>query len=169
MFKLLEFFVPVVFSLEENEAIRKKLDTPAVLTPDPEYIRSLIEMVRSMEKRKIDKELMKALFITCLDVVELSKYLPESRRKALSYESKKVEIDACCRDLAETVVATRNQVGARKSPTTNPPGTNSARMNYPRLMNSCVSPPRRRPLVQQTAEVSKNHLRWPRFERHEYP
>jgi heterodisulfide reductase subunit C len=68
-----------------------------------------------MEKRKIDKELMKALFITCLDVVELSKYLPASRRKALSYESKKVEIDAFSKELAETVVATRNQVAHAKS------------------------------------------------------
>jgi hypothetical protein len=115
LFKVLEFFAPVVFSLEENEAIRKKLDYPAVLTPEAEYIRSLIELVRSMEKRKIDKELMKALFITCLDVVELSKYLPESRRKPLSYESKKAEIDAFSRDLAEVVVVTRNQVAHAKS------------------------------------------------------
>ncbi|HEX3249672.1 MAG TPA: hypothetical protein VHS05_09605 [Pyrinomonadaceae bacterium] len=115
LFKVLEFFAPVVFSLEENEAIRKKLDSPGVLMPDAEYIRSLIELVRSMEKRKIDKELMKALFITCLDVVELSKYLPASRRKALSYESKKVEIDAFSKELAETVVATRNQVAHAKS------------------------------------------------------
>lgn len=50
LFKVLEFFAPVVFSLEENEAIRKKLDSPTVLTPDAEYIRSLIELVRSMEK-----------------------------------------------------------------------------------------------------------------------
>lgn len=115
LFKVLEFFAPVVFSLEEHEAIRKKLDSPDALTPDAEYIRSLVELVRSLEKRKVDKEMMKALFATCLDLVELSKHLPKSRRKALSYESKRGEIDAFGRDLAEAVVATRNQVAHAKS------------------------------------------------------
>jgi hypothetical protein len=68
-----------------------------------------------LEKRKVDKEMMKALFATCLDVVELSQYLPKSRRKALSYESKRSEIDAFSRDLAELAVATRNQVAHAKS------------------------------------------------------
>ncbi|HEU0144222.1 MAG TPA: hypothetical protein VFQ47_05515 [Nitrososphaera sp.] len=115
LFKVLEYFAPVVFSLEENDAIRRKLDSPLALAPDGNYIQSVIELVRSLERRKNDKEMIKTLFVTCIDVLELSKYLPPPRRQPLNYESKRAEIDNFNRNLAEVVVATRNQVAHAKS------------------------------------------------------
>jgi hypothetical protein len=115
LFKVLEYFAPVVFSLEENDAIRRKLDSPSALAPDGNYVRSMIELVRSLERRKNDKEMMKSLFVTCVDVLELSHCLPSQRQQALNYENKRTEIDNFGRQLAEVVVATRNQVAHAKS------------------------------------------------------
>ena len=115
LFKVLEYFAPVVFSLEENDAIRRKLDSPTALAPDGSYIQSIIELVRSLERRKTDKEMIKSLFAMCIDVIELSKHLPIPRQQPLTYESKRTEIDSYSRNLAEIVVATRNQVAHAKS------------------------------------------------------
>ena len=44
LYKVLEYFAPVVLTLEENDAIRKKLDSPSVFTPDGSYIRSIADL-----------------------------------------------------------------------------------------------------------------------------
>lgn len=115
LYKVLECFAPVVFALEENDAIRRKLDSPSALNPDGRYIRSVIELVRSLDRRKNDKEIIKSLLGTCVDIVDLSKHLPEGRQRPLTYDDKRNEKDSFTRMLAEVIVSTRNRVAHAKS------------------------------------------------------
>lgn len=115
LYKVLEFFAPVVFSMEANEALRKKLDSPKALSPDNAFLRSIFELTKNVDVRRNDKEMMKSLFTVSLDIVELSALLPTSLKQEVTYNSKKADIDNYGRKIAEVLVATRNKVAHAKS------------------------------------------------------
>src|SRR5204863_2412647 len=73
-----------------------------------------------------------SLLATCVDVMELSRYLPSAWQETLSYESKKAEAEACFKKLAEVIVATRNQVAHAKS-NYSPQGTEANPADPPRF------------------------------------
>jgi hypothetical protein len=115
LFKVLEYFGPIVTALDSNEALRKKLDSPSALTPDANYLQSVFELTRSLEKRRNDNEMIRLLLDKCADMIELSKKLPRPRFRQLNYEDKKSEIEAQTKAVADALVATRNQVAHAKS------------------------------------------------------
>jgi hypothetical protein len=115
LYKVLEFFTPVVFNMEANEALRKKLDSPKALSPNNEFLRSIFELTKNFDIRRSDKEMMKSLFTISLDIVELSPLLPTSLRQEVTYGSKDADINNYSRKIAEVVVATRNKVAHAKS------------------------------------------------------
>lgn len=115
LFKVLEFFAPIVLALDSIEALRKKLDSPLALSPDANYLKSILDLVRSLDERRNDNQMIRLLFETCLDFVELSEMLPHPCFKELKYRDKKADIEAQSRSAAEALVATRNQVAHAKS------------------------------------------------------
>jgi len=115
LYKVFEYFTPIVFSLEVNEALRKKLDSRKALSPDGNFLKSIFELSLGFDSRKNDKQLMRSLFSTCLDMVELTPLLPISLRRAVEYNAKKNILESYAQDIAETLVATRNQVAHAKS------------------------------------------------------
>ena len=115
LFKVLEFFAPIVLALDSIESLRKKLDSPLALSPDANYLKSIIDLVRSLDERRNDNQMIRLLFETCLDFVELSTLLPRPHFKELKYGDKKSDIEAQSKAAAEALVATRNQVAHAKS------------------------------------------------------
>ena len=115
LFKVLEFFAPIVLALDGNEALRKKLDSPLALSPNANYLKSIFDLVESLDERKSDSQMIRLLFETCLDFVELSKMLPHPSFNEINYADKKTNIDAQLKAAAEALVATRNQVAHAKS------------------------------------------------------
>jgi hypothetical protein len=112
---VLEFFAPIVLALESIEALRKKLDSPLALSPDANYLKSIIDLVRSLDERRNDNQMIRLLFETCLDFVELSTMLPHPHFKELKYGDKKTDIEAQSKAASEALVAIRNQVAHAKS------------------------------------------------------
>jgi hypothetical protein len=115
LYKVLEFFAPVVFNMEANEALRKKLDSSKALSPDNAFLRSIFELTKNFDIRRIDKEMMKSLFAISLDIVELSPLIPKSLRQEVTYNNKRSDIETYSRKIAEVLVATRNKVAHAKS------------------------------------------------------
>jgi hypothetical protein len=115
LFKVLEYFGPIVWALDGNEAIRKKLDSPSSLNPDANYLQSIFELTRSLDKRRNDSEMIKMVLEKCVDMIELSKKLPQSRFKELKYDDKKSDIESQTRLVGEALVSTRNQFAHAKS------------------------------------------------------
>jgi hypothetical protein len=79
------------------------------------YLKSIIDLVRSLDERRNDNQMIRLLFETCLDFVELSTRLPHPHFKELKYGDKKTDIEAQSKAAAEALVATRNQVAHAKS------------------------------------------------------
>jgi hypothetical protein len=113
-YKVLEFFAPIVLALESNEALRKRLDSPAALNPDGNYLQSIFELARATERRKNDKEMIRLVLETCVDFVDVSRLLPKPLAKTLSPDDKK-GLAEHSRVVAEALYATRNQVAHAKS------------------------------------------------------
>jgi hypothetical protein len=114
LYKVLEYFSPIVMALDSNEAMRKKLDSPTALKPDANFLKSIFELARSHEQRKKDKEMIRLVFETCMDFIDVSRLLPKPLAKELSHDDKK-ELSEHIRFVAEALVATRNQVAHAKS------------------------------------------------------
>lgn len=114
LYKVLEFFAPIVMAIDSNEALRKKLDSPVVLKPDANYLKSIFDLARSVEQRKKDKEMIRLVLENCVDFVDLSKLLPEPLSKELTHDDKKGQNEHI-RLVADALVATRNQVAHAKS------------------------------------------------------
>ena len=114
-YKVLEHFGPTVLNLEAYESLRKKLDSPSALAPDGKFVRELLQLSKSFDQRKNERDLIKGVLTKGVDLIGLSSMVPESFRKAVSYNSPPRDLDAYSRDLAEHICATRNQVAHTKA------------------------------------------------------
>jgi hypothetical protein len=115
LYKILEYFGPVVLRLERNEALRKKLDSSGALQADAEFLESLYQLSISFKERSHDAELPNLVLKECVDMVELSNLLPSSLKKGLTYNSQKTEIDKLTKTVADALYTTRNSVAHAKS------------------------------------------------------
>jgi len=123
-YKILEYYSPIVINIDAYELLAKKLDSPKVLKPDRNYLKSIFDLVDSSNQRLRDSELIKAVFNTCFDIVDTFKYLPESiknkilhsiNEKEITYginENKKTKVTNM---VAKILYSTRNQVVHAKS------------------------------------------------------
>jgi hypothetical protein len=114
-YKVIEYFGPVVFRLERNEALRKKLDSPEARKPDAEFLESLHSLMASFKERFSDERIPQAVIEKCVDFIDLLKLLPPSLTKALTYESSKQEVENGVRAVGLAMYATRNKVAHAKS------------------------------------------------------
>ncbi|SFT51291.1 hypothetical protein SAMN04489724_1084 [Algoriphagus locisalis] len=123
-YKIFEYFAPIVISIDSYNLLSKKLDSPIVLNPNRDYLKSIFELVNSTNQRLKDNELIKSVINECFDMVELFDYLPESikkkvlgivKEKKLTYKTGKEKLTQACNIIASTIYSTRNQVVHAKS------------------------------------------------------
>lgn len=114
-YKVLEHFAPTVLNIEVHDTLQKKLLTAQALSPDGEFIHDILTISKSFDQRRNDRDLIKGVLLTAVDLVELSKLLPTSLRKAISYETNSRDLEQFAKDLAESICATRHQVAHAKA------------------------------------------------------
>ena len=114
-YKVLEHFGPTVLNFEAHESLRKKLDSPAALSPNGHFVREVLELAKSFDQRKNDRELIKGVLAKGVDLVGLNNLVPQSFRQPVSYSTSSKELEKYTRDLAERICATRNQVAHAKA------------------------------------------------------
>ena len=115
-FKVLEYYSPIALRIEAHNALLKKLTSNKVLKPDGDYINSIFNLVNSYNLRKNDRDLIKTVFLKCIDLIDLQELLPvKYQMKGLNYDSNKTEIEKYSRDLADILVNTRNKMVHAKS------------------------------------------------------
>jgi len=115
-YKVLEHFSPIVLNLEAYELMRKKLDSPAALRSDGNFIRSVFTLTQGVaESRRNERDMLKSVLLTCIDLIELGQFLPPSLARNLTYSSPSKDVENWARDIAECIYATRNQVAHAKA------------------------------------------------------
>ncbi|MEQ8638554.1 hypothetical protein [Gimesia maris] len=114
-YKVLEYFAPIVLNLEVHDELRKKLDSHHSLKPNGQFINEILQISKSFDVRRNDRDQIKSLLLTCVDLIGLNQELPNSLQKLLSYDTDKKQKDRYARDLAECICSTRNQVAHAKA------------------------------------------------------
>ncbi len=133
-YKILEYFAPVVVKIKSNEKLRIKLDSPKAIKPDADFLQSIYNLTRKFDADLKDKDLVKAVFRECFDIIDLFEYLPESLKKRIrgqlkekdvSYELSEEQMTIAANMLGSIVYSTRNSIVHAKS-------------NYETDKNECV-------------------------------
>jgi len=133
-YKILEYFAPVVVKIKSNEKLKAKLDSPKAIKPDANFLQSIYKLTRKFDEDLKDKDLVKAVFRECFDIVDLFEYLPESlkrrvkgqlKEKDVSYELSEEKMTIAANMLGGIVYSTRNSIVHAKS-------------NYEKDENECV-------------------------------
>jgi hypothetical protein len=114
-FKVIEYFSPIVLNIDSYNLLRKRLDSPKVLSPDAAYLKSIFELADSADDRRNEREMTKQVLSECIDIVSINELLPQSIRKPVSENMTPSERDKYLRTIAETLVSTRNAVAHAKS------------------------------------------------------
>ena len=120
-YKVLEHFAPTVLNLDAHEAVRKKLDSPAALAPDGQFVRELLQLSKSFDQRRNERSLIRGVLLAAVDLVRINDLLPEALRQDISHETSPKDLEKYASDLAEHICATRNDVAHAKA-THNPTG-----------------------------------------------
>jgi hypothetical protein len=123
-YKILEYFAPIVINIDAYDLLAKKLDSPKVLKPNREYLKSIFDLVNSTNQRFKDNELIKSVFNRCFDLVDTFEYLPESikskvlgtiKEKGIDYLTSKDKLSQASNIIATSLYSTRNWVVHAKS------------------------------------------------------
>ncbi|MFT6002383.1 MAG: hypothetical protein ACI95T_001144 [Flavobacteriales bacterium] len=123
-YKILEYFAPVVVKIKANEKLRNKLDSPKAINPDADFLQSIYKLTRKFDEDLKDKDLVKAVFRECFDIIDLFEYLPESlkkrvrgqlREKDVSYELSEEKMAIAANMLGGIIYSTRNSIVHAKS------------------------------------------------------
>jgi hypothetical protein len=114
-YKVIEFFGPVVFRLERNDALKKKLDSPEARKADAEFLGSLYSLMSSVKERSADDRIPQAVLENCVDFIDLIKLLPPSLQKPFNYQTPKQEVESLIKNVGQAMYTTRNKVAHAKS------------------------------------------------------
>jgi len=123
-YKILEYFAPVVVRIKANEKLRTKLDSPNAINPNADFLQSIYQLTRKYDEDLKDKDLVKAVFRECIDVIDLFEYLPVSIKKRvkgllkeqnISYDLKEDKISILANTIGGIVYSTRNSIVHAKS------------------------------------------------------
>lgn len=114
-YKVLEYFAPIVLSLEVHEEIRKKLDSHQSLKPDGQFISEIIQISKCYDLRRNDREQIKSLLLASVDLTGLNQEVPANLQESHSHLKDKKNRERYARNLAECICATRNQVAHAKA------------------------------------------------------
>lgn len=145
-YKVIEYFGPVVFKMERNEALRKKLDSPEAGNPDATFLESLHSLTLSLKDRSSDDKIPQFVIEKCVDFLDIAKLLPPSLQKPLTYSSQKTEIEAHIKNVGAIMYSTRNKVAHAKS-------------NYSKVGNE-IAGNELEALIRFTEAVAVRAIRW---------
>lgn len=123
LYKIIEYFSPIVAKKASYELLNQKLDTLSISKRDYKYLDSIFDLTRKYDQSIRDKELAFTVLRECIDVIELYQYLPENINKVLCKvfqfsdihsidEDKKLSI---IKKIANILYATRNNFVHAKS------------------------------------------------------
>lgn len=121
LYKVFEYFGPIVIKLETHEELGKKLSEPKVNDPDSEYLASIVKLVTKYNKRGNDLGMLKEVFNICLDIEITKHQLPPYLKNTIGKKTDFIELRA---RVASSLYSTRNSIVHAKS-------------NYERDGNEC--------------------------------
>lgn len=84
LYKIIEYFSPVVSRKMAYEWLNQKLDTMSVVGRDYQYLDSLLELASHYELSLKDKMLCRTVLLECIDIVALFCLLPEKVQEDVS-------------------------------------------------------------------------------------
>jgi hypothetical protein len=94
LYRVFEYFGPVVTRLEINDLLASKLKSPNVLNPDRRFLDEIVKLIRDYDKRQDDEQAIAMVFSACIDILNIINLLPSGvKTEALSKTSLKY-IDA---------------------------------------------------------------------------
>lgn len=125
LYKIIEYFSPIVSKKTSYEQLNKRLDALQVVERDSEYLESIFKLTKQYEVSLKDKELANTVLNECIDIVSLFQFLPDKIQRTISkschFEVKKITtlspttIEAVKREIADILYATRNSIVHAKS------------------------------------------------------
>ena len=125
LYKIIEYFSPIVSKKASYEQLNKRLDALQILERDTDYLESIFKLTKQYEISLKDKELANTVLNECVDIALLFQFLPQDIQKSISkkchIEIKNItsistsDIDAVKKEIAEILYATRNSIVHAKS------------------------------------------------------
>ena len=125
LYKIIEYFSPIVSKKTSYEQLNKRLDTLQVVERDSEYLESIFELTKQYEVSLKDKELANTVLNECIDIALLFQFLPDKIQKTLSkschFEVKDIAslsssaIEIIKKEIANILYSTRNSIVHAKS------------------------------------------------------
>lgn len=125
LYKIIEYFSPIVSKKTSYEQLNKRLDALQVVERDSEYLESIFKLTKQYEVSLKDKELANTVLNECIDIVSLFQFLPDKIQRTISkschFEVNKITtlspttIEAVKKEVADILYATRNSIVHAKS------------------------------------------------------
>lgn len=125
LYKIIEYFSPIVSKKASYEQLNKRLDALQVVERDSEYLESIFKLTKQYEVSLKDKELANTVLNECVDIASLFQFLPDKIQKKLSkschFEVKNIAslnsstIEVIKKEIADILYATRNSIVHAKS------------------------------------------------------
>ena len=125
LYKIIEYFSPVVSKKASYEQLNKRLDALQVVERDSEYLESIFKLTKQYEVSLKDKELAYTILCECIDIVILFSFLPKDIQKNISkkchFDVKNISllsssnIETIKKEIADILYATRNSIVHAKS------------------------------------------------------
>lgn len=84
LYKIIEYFSPIVSKKTAYEQLNKKLDALQIIERDSEYLDSIFKLTKQYEVSLKDKELAYTVLDECIDISNVFKFLPSEKQKNIS-------------------------------------------------------------------------------------
>ena len=125
LYKIIEYFSPIVSKKFSYEQLNKRLDVLQVVERNSEYLESIFKLTKQYEVSLKDKELANTVLNECVDIVLLFQFLPDRIQKIISkschFDIKNITslsssiIEDIKKEIADVLYATRNSIVHAKS------------------------------------------------------
>lgn len=125
LYKIIEYFSPIVSKKASYEQLNKRLDALQVTERDSEYLESIFNLAKQYEVSLKDKELANTVLNECIDIALLFSFLPIGTQKSISkschFDIKDIRIlnpstiENVKKEIAGILHATRNSIVHAKS------------------------------------------------------
>lgn len=120
LYRVFEFFAPIVSRLELYKQLEQKLKDPKVFNPDRQYLESIVELIQNAKNEDRDREQIKLVFVTTVNILHIVGLTPQSIRPAnwphkIDNTTTKLVLDDLNKAIADSLVSTRNRIAHAKS------------------------------------------------------
>lgn len=125
LYKIIEYFSPIVSKKTSYEQLNKRLDALQVVERNSEYLESIFKLTKQYEVSLKDKELANTVLNECIDIVLIFQFLPDRIQKIISkschFDIKNITslsssiIEDIKKEIADILYATRNSIVHAKS------------------------------------------------------